>query len=150
QIELLDRSHELKEAQEALNQQLLTTLRPDVITQVTERMNEVSQQATEVAEQLARSRRDAELSYSIDDIFHALRSMDPADHRYAVESVVDKVIIEPGKRYLIKGVMGGSTVDLSRIKIRRKYSRKWDQLSEPTPAPIPTRIECSKCHDLVD
>jgi hypothetical protein len=150
QDDLLDRSHELREALEALQRQLHSTLRPDVINNVSERMNEVSQQASEVAEQLERTRRDAELSYSVEDIFHALRSMDPADHRYAVESVVDRIVIEPGKRYFVKGVMGGSTVDLSRIKIRRKYAHKWDQLSEPTPAPVPTKIECAKCHELVD
>lgn len=150
QFELLQRSDGLKDAEEAVQEQLMATLNPRTISVLSERLAQINDEQITVAEELGRTRRNAEIAYSVEDIHHAVESMDPGDRRYAVESVIEKIMIEPGERMFIKGVMGGATVDLSRIRIKRKYSRSWDQINTPTPAPLPTEIECSRCHEMVD
>lgn len=150
QERLLERLDSLREAQAALEGALADTLSARTISTLTTRLEQVELDSQEVSAELQAARVAAETAFSIKDIYDAIQSMDALDRRYAIDSVIDEVRVLPGPRMIVPGMMGGATVDLSRIKIRRRYSRTWDQLSEPTPAPTPSTVECSQCHDLIE
>lgn len=146
---LHDALQDAEERVEALSDSLSKMTNARAIQTIAEQLEVATNQADQARQAIEHHYARAESSVSFEEVFQYYNSLESSRRRFAIDHVVEKIVIDPGERVFLPGVKGGATVDLGRVGIKRKGVK--DLIREPrgTLAPLPQHAECYTCLELV-
>lgn len=149
---LYEQLDQARERVDALDKTMQEMVDFDSIQRVGRQLDEAGQEVTRLRSAIQQQFERADSSVTFEEVYQYYQSLEPSRRRFAIDKVIEEIRIEPekrGARVALPGVKGGSTVDLGRVHIRRRGSRKWHSQPRETLAPLPRVVECYGCLEYI-